>query len=203
MRFASKSISHNIHRLQVLIYPVVQFFDLMVPLYLTPTLHVFHFRRGGQVLELYMNKSITDDILANNYTTIQQKKQYRRFVDWSLIPDKYRQVYKEPVTDKMNGNTELIENAKEVLHPDVSPLLVDDKELAKLPPTYVLTVDHDRLRDEGFIYAGRLKANGVNVVHHHFENTFHGSLTFLEGVFELDIAHEMLADIVKYLKANL
>ncbi len=203
MRFASKSISHNVPRLQVLIYPVVQFFDLMVPSYISPVLQIFHFGRGGQVLELYMNKSISDDILANNHTSIQQKKKYRRFVDWSLIPDKYRQTYKEPVTDKMDGNLKLIENAKGVLHPDVSPLLVDDKELAKLPPTYVLTVDHDRLRDEGFIYAGRLKANGVNVIHRHFENTFHGSLTFLEGVFELDIAHEMLADIVKYLKANL
>ena len=66
-----------------------------------------------------------------------------------------------------------------------------------------LTVDHDRLRDEGFIYAGRLKASGVKVVHHHFENTFHGSLTFLEGPFELDIAHEMLKDIAKYLRDNL
>jgi acetyl esterase/lipase len=203
MRFASKSISHNVPRLQVLIYPVVQFFDFMVPSYLTPTLHIFHFGRGGLVLELYINKSITDDVLANNHTSLQQKKQYRRFVDWSLIPEKYRQVYKTPITDKMDGNIELIENAKGLLHPDVSPLLVDDTELAKLPPTYVLTVDHDRLRDEGFIYARRLKASGVNVVHHHFENTFHGSLTFLDGLFELDIAHEMLDDIVKYLKDNL
>jgi len=203
MRFSNESISVNVPRLQVLIYPVVQFFDLMVPSYLTPFLQIFHFGRGGQVLELYMNKTITDDILVNNHTNIQQKKKYRQFVDWSLIPDKYRQVYKQPITDEIDGNSKLIENAKGVLHRDVSPLLVDDKELAKLPPTYVLTVDHDRLRDEGFIYAARLKANGVDVVHHHFENTFHGSLTFLEGLFELDIAHDMLDDIVKYLNNNL
>lgn len=203
MRFASKSISVNVPRLQVLIYPAVQFFDFLVPSYLTPALHIFHFGRGGLVLELYMNKSITEDILANNHTSIKQKKQYRQYVDWSFIPNKYRQVYKQPIDDQVEGNPELIENAKDILNPDVSPLLVDDKELAKLPPTYVLTVDHDRLRDEGFIYAGRLKATGVNVVHHHFENTFHGSLTFLEGPFELEIAHEMLGDIVKYLKNNL
>jgi acetyl esterase/lipase len=103
----------------------------------------------------------------------------------------------------MEGNPKLIKNAKGVLNPDVSPLLVEDEELAKLPPTYILTVDHDRLRDEGFIYAGRLKANGVDVVHRHFENTFHGSLTFLEGILELDIAHVMLDDIVKYLNKYL
>jgi acetyl esterase/lipase len=203
MRFVSKSISDNLPRAQVLIYPVVQFFDLMVPSYRTPVLQIFHFGREGQVVELYLNKSITKDIMANNHTSIQQKKTYRQFVDWSLIPDKYKQIYKQPVTDHIDGNAELIGNAKQVLHRDVSPLLVDDKELAKLPPTYVLTVDHDRLRDEGFIYAARVKASGVKVVHHHFENTFHGSLTFLDGLFELDIAHEMLDDIVKYLKDNL
>lgn len=203
MKFSNESISVNVPRVQVLIYPVVQFFDFMVPSYLTPRLQIFHFGRGGLVFELYMNKSITADILANNHTNIQQKKQYRRFVDWSFIPNKYRQVYKQPITDQMDGNAKLIENAKGLLHPDVSPLLVDDKELAKLPPTYILTVDHDQLRDEDFIYAGRLKASGVKVVHHHFENTFHGSLTFLDGPFQLDIAHEMLADIVKYLNDNL
>ncbi|CAF2957169.1 unnamed protein product [Rotaria sp. Silwood2] len=203
MRFANNSKSIMMPRVQVLIYPVVQFFDFMLPSYLTPALHIFHFGRGGLVLEFYINKSISADVLVNNHTSIEQKKQYRRFVDWSFIPKEYRKVYKESITDNIDGNPKLIENAKQVLHPDVSPLLVDDDELAKLPSTYILTVDHDRLRDEGFIYAARLKASGVNVVHRHFDNTFHGSLTFLEGLFELNIAHEMLADIVQYLKQNL
>lgn len=141
--------------------------------------------------------------MVNNHTNIKQKKFYRRWVNWSYIPEKYRQIYQQPVTDQMQGDDILIENAKDILSRDVSPLLVDDEELRKLPPTYVLTVDHDRLRDEGFIYAGRLKSNGVKVVHRHFENTFHGSLTFLEGLFELDKAHEMLDDIVQYLKTIL
>ena len=175
----------------------------MLPSCLTPSLQIFNFGRGGLVLQLYMNKTITTDILVNNHTSIKQKKHFRPFVDWSFIPKKYRQVYQQPITDQTEGNPELIEKANGILSADVSPLLVKDKELAKLPPTYVLTVDHDRLRDEGFIYAARLKANGVNVVHHHFENTFHGSLTFLDGLFELDIAHQMLNDIVEYFKDNL
>ncbi|CAF3721686.1 unnamed protein product, partial [Adineta steineri] len=190
-------------RLQVLIYPVVQFFDFMIPSYLTPALHIFHFGRAGQVFQLYLNKTITDDIIINNHTNLQQKKKYRQYVDWSLIPEKYRQIYKKPITDEIDGNNELIKNSEQLLDRKLSPLLVDNKELAKLPSTYILTVDHDRLRDEGFIYAERLKASGVKIVHHHFEHTFHGSLTFLEGIFELDIAHVMLDDIVKYVKDNL
>ena len=203
MRLVNDKTAVNLPRTQVLIYPVVQLFDMMLPSYLTPLLQLFHFGREGQVLQLYMNRTITGDILVNNHTSIKQKKKYRPWVDWSFIPEKYRQIYKQPITDQIEGNPILIENAKEILNRDVSPLLVDDKELSKLPLTYVLTVDHDRLRDEGFIYAGRLKSSGVKVIHHHFENTFHGSLTFLEGIFELDVAHEMLDDIVEYLKDNL
>jgi acetyl esterase/lipase len=75
----------------------------------------------------------------------------------------------------LEGVPQLIENANVALNQDVSPLLIEDEELAKLPSTYVLTVDYDRLRDEGFIYAGRLRANG----------------------------EILLNDIVKYLKDNL
>lgn len=203
MRLVNDATAVNLPRAQLLIYPVVQFFDMMLPSYLTPVLHIFHFGREGEVLQLYMNRTITGGLMVNNHTNVKQKKLYRPWVDWSYIPEKYRQIYKQPIADQTEGNVVLIKNAKDILHRDVSPLLVDDQELSKLPSTYVLTVDHDRLRDEGFIYAGRLKSNGVKVVHRHFENTFHGSLTFLEGLFELDIAHQMLDDIVQYLKDTL
>ena len=62
MKFVNESISTNLPRLQVLIYPVVQFFDLMQPSFLTPSLQIFHFGRAGQVLHLYLNATITDDI---------------------------------------------------------------------------------------------------------------------------------------------
>lgn len=203
MKLVNNSISENVPRLQILIYPVVQFFDLMQPSFLTPSLQIFHFGRGGQVLHLYLNETISDDILMNNHTTLEQKKFYRRWVDWSYIPLQYRKVYRQPIGDDQDGNPQLIKNARKSLDPDVSPLLVDDKDLRKLPRTYISTVDHDRLRDQGFIYAGRLKDNGVDVVHRHFENTFHGSMTFLDGPFRLDIAHEMTNDLAKYLKENL
>lgn len=190
-------------RLQVLIYPVVQFFDMMLPSYLQPGLQIFHFGRGGLVLEMYLNKSITDDVLVNNHTSIEQKKKFRPMVDWSFIPKKSRQVFERPITDDEPGNPVLIENARLALDPSVSPLLVSDKDLSGLPPTFISTVEHDRLRDQGWIYAGRLQASGVKTSHKHYDATFHGSMTFLDKPFQLDIADQMLDDLVKYLRENL
>lgn len=203
MEFTNKNVSENVPRLQILIYPVVQFFDFMLPSYLEPIINVFGSGEDFQMIEFYLNKSISNDILYNNHTNIQQKKQYRSFVDWKLIPDEYKQIYKQPINDNLNGNENLINNTKQLLIPEISPLLVQNEILSKLPSTYVLTVGHDRLRDEVFIYVARLKANRVNVTHRHFQNTFHGSIIFLEGIFKLDIAHQMLNDITDYLKNNL
>ena len=45
---------------------------------------------------------------------------------------------------------------------------MDDDHLSKLPSTYMFTVEHDSLRDAGFINAKRSKATGVPAVHQHF-----------------------------------
>ena len=202
MRFAAKPVGQYSPRLQILIYPVLQMFDMMLPSEMEEHYQFFHYTVDN-TLSLYLNTNIDSSIYANNHTSVQQKKHYRKYVDWSLIPAKYRTLYQKPMNDDHEGDAGLIERAKPVLTPEISPLLVEDNQLAKLPPTYVLSVGHDRLRDEAFIYAARVKRAGVSVVHNHYEKTFHGSLGFLYGPFGLDIAHQMIGDIVKYVQANL
>jgi arylacetamide deacetylase-like 2 len=202
MRFATHPVGQHSPRLQILIYPVVQLFDMMLPSYIQEYYQILDYTVDN-VLSLYLNEDIDKSIYANNHTSVKQKKHYRKYVDWSLIPSKYRTIYKHPITDDNEGDPNLIESAKEALNPEVSPLLVEDEQLAKLPPTYILSVGEDRLRDEAFIYGGRLKRAGVSVVHNHYERTFHASLNFLYGPFGLEIANKMLGDIIKYIKTNL
>lgn len=56
--------------------------------------------------------------------------------------------------------------------PMLSPAAATD--LAGLPPSCILTVGHDPLRDEGIAYAERLRAAGVTVEHLHYPSMLHG-----------------------------
>ena len=49
------------------------------------------------------------------------------------------------------------------------------KDLTRLPPAYVSTMEFDPLRDEGILYALRMLQAGVSVELHSVPGTFHGS----------------------------
>jgi acetyl esterase len=69
---------------------------------------------------------------------------------------------------------------------DASPLRAAD--LAGLPPAYVITAEHDPLREEGFAYAERLRAARVRVEHRHFGSQIHGFFTFVNLLDDADKA---------------
>jgi acetyl esterase len=75
--------------------------------------------------------------------------------------------------------------------PRVSPLLADDAALAKSPPTYVVTVETDVLRDEGEAYAARLEAAGVPTTLRRYEGMFHGFFALPE---QIDAGRDAVAE---------
>ncbi len=75
--------------------------------------------------------------------------------------------------------------------PRVSPLLGTDAALATSPPTFVITVETDVLRDEGEAYAARLEALGVPTTLRRYEGMFHGFFALPE---QIDAGREAVAE---------
>lgn len=71
-------------------------------------------------------------------------------------------------------------------NPYASPLRATD--LGGLPPAYVITAEHDPLRDEGFAYADRLRAARVPVEHRHYASEIHAFFTFVNVLDDADKA---------------
>lgn len=69
-------------------------------------------------------------------------------------------------------------------NPYASPLRAPD--LSGLPPAYVVTAEHDPLRDEGFAYADRLRAARVPVEHRHYASQIHGFFSFVNLIDDAD-----------------
>jgi acetyl esterase len=82
------------------------------------------------------------------------------------------------------------------VNPYASPLRAPS--LAELPPAYVVTAEHDPLRDEGFAYADRLRSARVPVEHRHFGSQIHAFFTFT-GL--LDDADKAVSDIGSAIRA--
>jgi Esterase/lipase len=73
------------------------------------------------------------------------------------------------------------------------------KNLAGLPPAYVLTAGADPLRDEGDEYAKRLKEAGVPVTYRTFPGQFHGFFTMGKLLQQANVAAREIGDWLKAL----
>lgn len=74
--------------------------------------------------------------------------------------------------------------------PEFRPLRADDH--SDLPPTIVVTAEYDPLRDDGFAYVETLRAAGVPVTHHHYDDVVHA---FFSLVNMLDRGNEAVAQV--------
>lgn len=66
-------------------------------------------------------------------------------------------------------------------NPLASPLL--SSRAAGLPPAHIITAGHDTLRDDGKLYAEKLRSAGVRVTEKCYEDQLHGFLNY-DGIFD-------------------
>ncbi|KAG9348154.1 hypothetical protein JZ751_001889 [Albula glossodonta] len=189
---------------QALLYPVLQALDLNTPSYqqnqdmpiLPKTLMV---RFWSEYFT--SDKSLFRAMMSNSHNSLESAS-LLKFVNWSvLLPESFHRPYKysAPAAESSDPSHTIAA----IIDTRASPLLAPDSMLRPLPKAYVLTCEYDVLRDDGVMYAMRLRRNGVDVTHEHYSAGFHGALMFTLWPTDFKIGHRMKDNYIRWLKQNL
>jgi neutral cholesterol ester hydrolase 1 len=142
---------------------------------------------------------ISNSLVNNNHTSPAAKASavFQR-VDHSLIAQKYIDASFVPDTVD-HGNETLWKHLEPIfLDPYFAPLMAAN--LKDLPAAYVVTAEHDVLRDDGIMYVRRLSNEGVATTHRHYEGGCH---TLLGDFTKFNLSNVVLSDLVKFLAMRL
>ncbi|XP_029102336.1 neutral cholesterol ester hydrolase 1-like isoform X3 [Scleropages formosus] len=204
---ATDSSSPSKFKVQALIYPVLQALDFNTPSYQqnqnVPILYrplMAHF----WLEYLDGDLSFIQPLLANKHTALDVywTAQGRAKVNWTqLLPASFRKHYK-PVAPA-HGLAQVVEEVPALLDPRAAPLLAERDVLARLPRTYILTCEHDVLRDDGLMYGRRLEEAAVSVTHDHYEDGFHGCMVFAFWPAYSSVGQRTVENYIRWLDDNL
>ena len=142
----------------------------------------------------------TATLLANNHTSPGVLEQFRQSrLNWSRLPTEFNT---KSAVSRCNGWGDVkswaeIENV--FMNPYSAPLMAGD--LGNLPTAYVVTSNHDVLRDDGAMYVERLRQARNTVTHKLWRVGFHDIISF-PGILVLE-ADQTLDEIVEFLSRNL
>jgi arylacetamide deacetylase-like 3/4 len=206
---SSHLIEQNITKpkLQVLIYPMLQFFDFSLPSYRINlpkrVLGVIDHDNFKDFIEHFTGFKVDDSLFMNGHTSSEQKEEYSKFVNTDYLPYHLKKHSLNKITQLNSTIRKGSELTKILLNKEVSPLLVDDDYLFNHTPinTFLLTTEMDILRDDGFIYADRLRRIGKNIEHKHYENLFHGIISLIHGPLEFKYAQKLVKDISDHINS--
>ncbi|XP_052451444.1 neutral cholesterol ester hydrolase 1 [Carassius gibelio] len=195
-------------KVQALVYPVLQALDFNTPSYLqNANIPMLDRSLMARYWLEYLNgeQKLLPALLANNHTALDQGQEIaaaKAKINWTkLLPVAFQKSYK-PVFP-LHGDPKLLEKLPGLLDVRASPLLAETEVLKAVPPAYIMTCEHDVLRDDGLMYATRLEEAGVHVTVDHVEDGFHGCLSFAFGPFAFSVGRRSLRNYIHWLKENL
>ncbi|MBN3308575.1 AAAD deacetylase, partial [Amia calva] len=189
---------------QALLYPALQTLDLNTPSY-QQNAHMPILPRTLMVRfwsEYFTtDKSLYEAMMTNSHNSLESSH-LLKFVNWSVfLPETYRLRYN--YTAPSTGSSDNSKTISAITDPRASPLLVEDAQLKVLPRAYIMTCEYDVLRDDGIMYATRLRRAGVQVTHEHYKGGFHGAMMFTVWPTDFQIGHRMLNNYIGWLDENL
>ena len=134
----------------------------------------------------YYDASFVDLVKAQQHTFLTT-------TSTSTIADEEDNEVKKQQHKSQQRVAELV---RRLFEPDVSPLLVESCTLQHVPPTYLVSVEWDPLKDEGLLYAERLRECGVECTVAFYENAFHSQATLTSS---FPIARQIQNESVQYM----
>ncbi|XP_055274831.1 arylacetamide deacetylase-like 2 isoform X3 [Moschus berezovskii] len=187
---------------QALIYPGLQVVDLSLPSH-RENEHgpLLSWKLAIKLACLYLTQDkVLPQAMMKNQHMPHGSMQLFKLVNWStFLPEEYKKshVYTEPILGRLNPSYSILLDSR------LSPLAVNDSQLQNLPLTYILTCQHDILRDDGLMYVSRLQNVGVKVSHDHMEDGIHGALSFMASPIYLKLGIRIKDKYINWLEENL
>ncbi|XP_038191222.1 arylacetamide deacetylase-like 4 [Arvicola amphibius] len=190
-------------RAQVLIYPITQVVNFQLPSYQQNQNAPFLPRKFLMTCAckyLAIDLSWMDAMLKGTFIPPDYWKKYKKWLGSDNIPQRFKSQGLEPKFPGPFNETAYLETTR-VFDLEASPLLADDKIVAQLPDTFLVSCEHDVLRDDCLLYKKRLEDQGVPVTWCHVEDGFHGCiLLFDKGIFSFPCSHKVMNSTVSYIK---
>ncbi|KAI4872689.1 hypothetical protein NFI96_032478 [Prochilodus magdalenae] len=194
-------------KLQVLIYPVLQALDFNTASYQQNQKIPILYRElmAHYWLEyLGADPELIHPLLLNNHTARDQTlvDLHRAKVDWTrALPKDVKKDFK-PVIPAI-GTSGILQKVPALLDVRAAPLLAELEVLKLAPRAYIMTCEHDVLRDDGLMYVHRLEQAGVSVINRHYEDGFHGCVSFAFWPSYFAVGIRAVDDYIAWLQEHL
>ncbi|KAK3732048.1 hypothetical protein RRG08_026435 [Elysia crispata] len=197
-------------RMQILINPALQMMNFATPSYqdfgkesLVPGITSADkeitnwIRYGGLAPELVPHLANNTHISLHHYNFLSS------YVDSEKrLPPDLGVTQKKTIHNSVHNKSLTSRIEELILDPRFCPMFASD--VRHIAQTYVITSQYDVLRDEGIMYAQRLKESGVKVNLVHYWHGFHGFFLFAGGGWiQMEESKKAMDDLVKYLHTNI
>ncbi|XP_055471279.1 arylacetamide deacetylase-like 4 family member 1 [Psammomys obesus] len=190
-------------RAQVLINPVIQGVNFQLPSYQQYQNSPFLSRKFLMTCVckyLAIDLSWIDAMLKGTFIPPDSWKKYEKWLSSDNIPQRFKSHGSQPDFPGPFNETAYLE-INRVFNSEISPLLADDKVIARLPEAFMVSSEYDVLRDDTLLYKKRLEDQGVPVTWCHLEDGFHGSiLLFDKNIFSFPCSHKLMSSTVSFIK---
>ena len=138
----------------------------------------------------------------------RQSDRYQKIIGRDLLPDDFRADIPSPEVSISWTEQHLAENSTDdaveklshyFMNPKFSPFM-EENFSRHHAPTLIITSGLDILRDDGIMYANRLRKAGIQVWWRHFEKGFHSCNAYWQGMLKIEIGHQILQESIEMVR---